>query len=217
MVYSLLDFYLKIKITENYAAAILLFFEQFLHADLWYQFTHQRRKRASVRCFTVFNSISARETIMALGIFPELDEDAIYLSRTNPDEILGTYSSYNFILEDKEWPTVEHYYQAMKFLDENYQEKIRNAKDAKKARSLGRTRMKKIRKDWSKIKDIIMTRGVYIKCRSHEPVAKALLDTEEKKLVDSTQYDYYWGVGRDRRGKNAYGKVLMNVRRKLRE
>lgn len=154
---------------------------------------------------------------MALGIFPELDEDAIYLSRTNPDEILGTYSSYNFILEDKEWPTVEHYYQAMKFLDENYQEKIRNAKDAKKARSLGRTRMKKIRKDWSKIKDIIMTRGVYIKCRSHEPVAKALLDTEEKKLVDSTQYDYYWGVGRDRRGKNTYGKVLMNVRKKLRE
>ena len=28
-------------------------------------------------------------------------------------------------------------------------------------------------------------------------------------------YDYYWGVGRDGRGHNVFGKVLMAVRDKL--
>jgi predicted NAD-dependent protein-ADP-ribosyltransferase YbiA (DUF1768 family) len=36
-------------------------------------------------------------------------------------------------------------------------------------------------------------------------------------LVESSNYDYFWGCGRDRRGENMYGKVLMNVREKLRE
>jgi predicted NAD-dependent protein-ADP-ribosyltransferase YbiA (DUF1768 family) len=30
-------------------------------------------------------------------------------------------------------------------------------------------------------------------------------------------YDYYWGVGRDGRGYNVFGKVLMAVRDKLME
>lgn len=36
-------------------------------------------------------------------------------------------------------------------------------------------------------------------------------------LMENSQYDYYWGCGRDRLGHNAYGKVLINVRKKLRE
>ena len=60
-----------------------------------------------------------------------------------------------------------------------------------------------------------MTRGFYIKCRTHPEVAKALLATDTRKIVESSMYDYYWGCGRDGRGHNTYGKVLMAVRDKL--
>ncbi len=63
----------------------------------------------------------------------------------------------------------------------------------------------------------MMTRGIYIKCRSHDDVARTLLGTGEKNIIENSQYDYYWGCGRDGRGENVYGKVLMDVRNKLAE
>lgn len=151
-----------------------------------------------------------------MGIFPEIDEDAIFLSRSDATEDLGTFSKHAFTLEDLEWPSVEHYFQAMKFDDVDYREKIRQAAHPKKARQLGRNRFKKIRKDWAKVKTVVMTRGVYIKCRAHPEIAEQLLSTDKRKLIENSQYDYFWGCGRDRRGENHYGKVLMSVREKLR-
>ena len=151
-----------------------------------------------------------------MGIFPEIDEDAIFLSRSDPNENLGTFSRHSFELDDALWPSVEHYFQAMKFEDAEYREKIRTAAHPKKARKLGRSRFKKIRKDWAKVKTVVMTRGVYIKCRTHPEIAEQLMGTDDRKLIENSQYDYYWGCGRDRRGDNHYGKVLMNVRVKLR-
>ncbi len=154
---------------------------------------------------------------MSLGLFPEYDETAIYLSRSDVNEELGTFSKHAFELEDKEWPSVEHYYQAMKFEDEKSQEAVRRADHPKKARRIGRSRFKKIRKNWKEVKAVYMTRAVYIKCRTYPDIAKKLLATDDRKLVESSQYDYYWGCGRDRRGVNMYGQVLMNVRAKLLE
>jgi hypothetical protein len=154
---------------------------------------------------------------MGSGIFPELDQAAVYLSRSDPEQLLGTYSKHGFELEGEYWPSVEHYYQAMKFENIDQQRKIREADHPKKARRLGRRRFTKMRRDWSKVKQIVMTRGIYTKCRSHPEVAEALLETDNNKLVENSQYDYFWGCGRDRRGNNVYGKVLMNVRSQLRE
>ena len=152
---------------------------------------------------------------MAMGIFPDIDEDTLFLSRANPEENLGTFSKHSFVLEDREWPSVEHYYQAMKFNDENHQEKIRLATHPKKARNLGRSRFKRIRGDWADVKEVIMTRGIYIKCRTHTDIAEELMATAPNKIMENSQYDYFWGCGRDRRGHNHFGKVLMAVRAKL--
>jgi len=154
---------------------------------------------------------------MAAGIFPEQDDDAIYFSRSDANEEFGSFSKHGFELEGKEWPSVEHYFQAMKFEDESFQEKIRQAANPKQARRLGRSRLKKIRKDWKKLKPVYMTRAVYTKCRTYPNIGEALLQTDKQRLVENSQYDYYWGCGRDRRGENQYGKVLMNVRNKLKE
>ncbi|MCG8671226.1 MAG: NADAR family protein [Pseudomonadales bacterium] len=154
---------------------------------------------------------------MSGEFFAATDKDAIYFSRSDPEQEFGAWSKHSFELEDKEWPSVEHYFQAMKFSDEAYQEKIRLAESPKQARKLGRTRFKKIRKNWSAVKAVYMTRALYTKCQAYPHIGEALLETGDKKLVENSLYDYYWGCGRDRRGENMYGQVLMNVRNKLRE
>jgi ribA/ribD-fused uncharacterized protein len=150
-------------------------------------------------------------------LFPDLDEDSLFLSRSDQDEVLGTHSMFSFELDDLTWPSVEHYYQAMKFqgTDPAHFEKIRSAQTSKQARRLGRSRFHKLRKDWGQVKRVIMTRAVYTCCRTHSHIAKHLLDTGNRKILENSQYDYYWGCGRDRRAENVYGKVLMDVRAKL--
>jgi ribA/ribD-fused uncharacterized protein len=141
----------------------------------------------------------------------------VYVSRTDANNPLSSYSRHGFDLEGAHWPSVEHYFQAMKFDDPKEREKVRQAANPKIARRLGRRRRVKIRKDWSKVRRVIMTRGIYTKCRTHSDVAQRLLATGDAQLVETTQYDYFWGSGRDRRGSNAYGAVLMDVRKKLQE
>ena len=152
-----------------------------------------------------------------MPIFPDLNSDAIFLYRTDIDEPLSCYAKLGFELDGTHWPSIEHYYQAMKFDDPKQREKIRQATHPKAARRLGRTRLKRIRKDWKKIREVVMTRAVYTTCRTHESVADKLLQTGDRKIIERSLYDYFWGCGRDGRGHNTYGKVLMNVRRKLSE
>ena len=152
-----------------------------------------------------------------MPLFPTYDADAHFFSREDALNPIGTFSRHAVFLDDKEWPSVEHYYQAMKFDDAQYRERVRTAGHPKKARRLGRNRFKKRRADWHSVKQVVMTRAVYTKCRTHVEVAEALLALGEVTLVENSSYDYHWGGGRDRRGDNHYGKVLMNVRSKLRE
>ncbi len=148
---------------------------------------------------------------------PELPDDVIFFSRSDPNENFGTFADYSFELDDKFWPTVEHYYQTMKFTDGDYQERVRTANSPTQARKRGRKRHKSFRKDWRKIREIVMTRALYTRCKTYPVLTEALLDTGERKLVENSSYDYFWGCGRDRRGENTYGKVLTNVRTRLRE
>lgn len=60
-----------------------------------------------------------------------------------------------------------------------------------------------------------MTRAVYTKCRTHSEVARVLFDNCKIKISNLTMYDNSRNSGRDIRGKNNYGKVLMSVREKL--
>ncbi len=148
---------------------------------------------------------------------PPATETEVYVSRSDANDPLSSFSRHGFDLEGQFWPSVEHYFQAMKFEDPQVQEKVRQAEHPARARRLGRSRFRRLRKDWSKVRRVIMTRAVYTKCRTHPEVAERLLGTGDSRLFESSQYDYFWGCGRDRRGHNTYGLVLMDVRNKLRE
>ena len=47
--------------------------------------------------------------------------------RSDASNPLSSYAAYAFELDGAEWPTAEHYYQAMKFEDADYRERIRQA------------------------------------------------------------------------------------------
>ncbi len=140
-----------------------------------------------------------------------------YLSRSDVNHSLSSYSRLGFELDGAEWPSVEHYYQGMKFEDGELRELVRTTEHPAKAVKLANANKGMVRKDWPQIREIMMTRAVYIKCRTHEAVASTLLATGDQQIIESSQYDYYWGCGRDGRGHNAFGKVLMAVRDKLLE
>ena len=143
--------------------------------------------------------------------------DTFYLARSDVNEPLSSFSRHGFELEGEFWPSVEHYFQGMKFDNPADREKVRLTEHPAKARRLGRSRFRRVRKDWSQVRRVMMTRAVYMKCRTHPGVAERLLDTGSATLVENSQYDYFWGCGRDGRGHNTYGLVLMDVRSKLRD
>ena len=148
-------------------------------------------------------------------LFSKPEPEPLYVSRGDSSNPLSTFSLHGFRLDDADWPSVEHYVQGMKFTDLEQRAAIRNTGSPEEAKALAEEHARAVRKDWKKIRETVMTRGVYIKCRTHPEVAKALVMTGTQKIVENSMYDYYWGCGRDGRGHNTYGKVLMAVRAKL--
>lgn len=149
-----------------------------------------------------------------MSLFTGVAENALLINRLDPNEILGTCSDHSFILDEQEWSSVEHYYQAMKY-NGSFKEKIRAKTHPLDARKMGRNIFRRKRSDWKKIRNTVMTRAVYTKCKAHPQVAEALLATGNTPLANNRFGEYYWGVGRDGRGENHYGKILQNVRERL--
>jgi len=152
-----------------------------------------------------------------MSFLPTIPEDAILLDRENCSHPLAAWTHHPFELDGATWPSVEHYWQGMKFTDETIRAEIRAAAHPRLVKKVAEKYRDRVRDDWTKIELVVMTRALYIKCRTHPDVAKVLLASGERMLVENSQYDYFWGCGRDQRGENHYGKLLMNVRRKLRE
>jgi ribA/ribD-fused uncharacterized protein len=124
----------------------------------------------------------------------------------NPDPALQT------------WPTVEHYYQAMKFpQDAGYQEEIRMAPTPARAKKMGTDRSRPVRGDWDKIKDRIMKGALVAKFQQNPGLLSLLQGTGDKVLADASPGDLYWGSGLKGRGQNKLGKLLMEVRTELKD
>ncbi len=145
-----------------------------------------------------------------MALFPRIPDDALFLNRDDPHNPLAAWSRH------ASWPSVEHYFQAMKFRDPELRERIRNASHPREAQRIARRHFWKVRRDWKKVRRVIMTRGLWIKCHAHPEVADALEATGDRPIVEDSLYDYYWGCGRDQRGHNYYGKVLMDIRERWR-
>ena len=115
------------------------------------------------------------------------------------------------------FPSVEHYYQAMKFYasDPRFHIilKMRNADDT---RLITKTPDYKInrRADFDKNKFDIMERGLRAKFAQNTDAAKMLKNTGDAILIKSCPVCYKCGFG-EGSGENRIGKVLMQIRADL--
>lgn len=127
----------------------------------------------------------------------------------------SNFAAFPIKVDGLMWPTSEHYFQAQKFEDGSYREKIRKAKTPMIAAQWGRDRKMKLRRDWESVKVDVMLKAVMAKFSQHEELKNMLLETGDARLVEHTENDSYWGDGGNGRGRNMLGQLLMKVRESL--
>jgi len=141
------------------------------------------------------------------------DEIYFYASR-DPYLELSNFYERPIEIDGKEWMTIEHYFQASKFENCNYQEIIRSVLSPMEARELGQSREYKIRSDWNRVKEDVMIVGLRAKFKT--PTLKVLLlETGSRMLIEKSPHDNYWGSGKSGNGRNRLGYLLMQVRSEM--
>jgi len=128
---------------------------------------------------------------------------------------LSNYWLVNITLEGKDWPSVEHYYQAHKTLDKAFAERIRSCGTCDEAKTLGNSPECIRRADWDEVKDTVMMQAITAKFTQHADLGIKLIATGDAVLEENSTKDYYWGIGADGTGKSMLGHLLMNLREQL--
>lgn len=144
-------------------------------------------------------------------------EDAYSFSRFDVDNPLSTCSAHPILLEDNNWITCEHYLQVRTLRSKKHAAFIDKLATGAEAYEYGKSWYRFKIADYKKIAPVLMKRALYTKVQMYQEVKQALLDTEDSFIVESSQYDYFWGIGRDLRGLNHIGKAWMDIREKLLE
>ncbi|KAK8342783.1 hypothetical protein V6Z11_A08G264700 [Gossypium hirsutum] len=120
------------------------------------------------------------------------------------------------------WFSVEHYYQANKFigvsnpLAQDCIDKIKSAKSPEEAARMGRLTQRRhphlVRSDWESVKIDVMYRALKCKFSIYPHLNSMLLSTARSVLVEASPHDLFWGGGRDGEGLNYLGRLLMKLR-----
>jgi ribA/ribD-fused uncharacterized protein len=142
-------------------------------------------------------------------------DDVRFYSVSDEFGEFSNFAAYPIEIDGDRWPTTEHYFQAQKFADAAYRKKIRVTASPMIAARLGRSRKQPLRRDWEAVKVGIMRAAVLAKFTQHDELRALLLSTGERKIVEHTERDSYWGDGGDGSGQNMLGRILMQVRAEL--
>ena len=149
---------------------------------------------------------------------------------------------FNLEIDGKKWNSVEHYFQAQKFLGTDntdyieYADLIQKASTPYIAKILASQKITggytwrvklntiiqkykekgvSIRPDWDIIKNDVMLKAVYAKFQQNTTLKDKLILTGDDILIEHTTRDSYWGDGGDGSGENKLGNILMRVRAML--
>jgi ribA/ribD-fused uncharacterized protein len=126
-------------------------------------------------------------------------------------------------LETEDGPavSVEHAYQASKFIDPEIRKQILAAKNGYKAKRASRRREAEgnlIRPDWHDIREEVMYSLTDEKFARNKRLAGKLLLTGSEPLIEGNTKDAFWGVTPDRPdSQNKLGFILEDIRANLAE
>ena len=136
----------------------------------------------------------------------------------NEYAFLSNFYESPFEVDGITYPTVEHFFQAMKSKDVEGRKKIAAAPTPGKAKRLGRTI--ELRKDWEEIKVAVMKFGLAQKFRIPELREKLLATGNEELVEGNFWHDNVWGnclcaECQNKPGRNMLGMLLMKVREEI--
>ena len=150
-----------------------------------------------------------------------MSDDIKFCTPTGPYWFLSPLAAFpiTMVVDGCEFtfPSVEHYYQAMKFYANDTRfNTILNMKNPDDARLVTKTPEYKInrRADFDKQKFEIMERGLRAKFNQNPDAAKMLISTGDAVLIKSCPVCYKCGFGIGC-GENRIGKTLMQIRKEL--
>lgn len=124
-----------------------------------------------------------------------------------------------FVYDGIIYPTNEHFFQAMKTLDQEKRKQIAEAKTPGAAKRMGR--QVQLREDWEEVKYTAMRVGVERKFDAHPGLAEKLIATGDAILIEGNSWhDNTWGSCFCPKcaaiaGKNWLGEILMERRKEL--
>ena len=145
-----------------------------------------------------------------------VDEPLRFYSNSETNKEFSNFYPAKFTIDGKTYQTAEHYFQAMKFPNNPaFQDQIIAAKTPAAAKKLGATKIIPIRADWDEIREDVMAKGLRAKFTQNKELKKLLLETGTKKLEEASPADAFWGTGKNGKGKNRLGVLLMNLRTEL--
>ena len=125
---------------------------------------------------------------------------------------LSNFYPCKIVLDNIEFPSVEHAYVASKSLDENFRREVASIAKPGDVKKIGKK--VKLREDWESVKLFIMEYLVRQKF-SNDPLKTKLIYTYPRELIEGNTWgDTFWGQCNGV-GQNHLGKILMKIREEL--
>lgn len=143
-------------------------------------------------------------------------ENALRFSRFDTAHPLAS-SGREIFLEERDWPSAEHYLHVKLAGTERLAALTLAAGSAYEAYRLNKAWFRPKKSGWKQQRRVYMTRALYTQVQMYSDIRAFLLDSGEQMIAETSQYDHYWGIGRDQRGENMMGHVWMDIRTKLRQ
>lgn len=144
--------------------------------------------------------------------------NTVYINFYETNKPYGCFSNFSMhpiIVGGRRWVTSEHFFQAMKFIDESDVDAVAMTPTPFEAARIGRERHRSFRSDWDMVRDDVMLEALRAKFTQHDVLSEVLRSTGDVILVEHTRNDNYWADGGDGSGLNRLGVLLGLVREGL--
>ena len=166
------------------------------------------------RCIVYFLIFCLRFWFLSFQSFLGGSGPILFYDKDEPYYEFTNFAYYPIIVDEHVYKTSEHYFQSQKLVGtpyENYVSQLPTPRDAFEFPRQPRV-SSWVRGDWQGVKELVMYKALYHKFNQYLELKELLLKTGDRKLIEHSPYDSYWGDGPDGKGLNRLGVLLMKLR-----